>query len=178
VLDAIREALFEPQRELYETAAKQLGTVDAGNHYVDLLEDDEGWLRVGVHFGSRGFEHKTATAFLAIAEGALVRRPRDRLGMTRSHSLPPSFRKHGAGRPQGPRGAVDRHRVATICELIEWAEDSGRAARAAEGALKRGDYSAAEVLLDRADSLISLWSRDSWDAETVAMSGVEAERVS
>ena len=69
VLDAIREAPFEPQRVLLDTAAKQLGTVGGGNHYVDLLEDEEVYVWVGVHFGSRGFGHKTATGFLALAQG-------------------------------------------------------------------------------------------------------------
>ena len=67
VLDAIRTAAAPPQRELYDLAAKQLGTVGAGNHYVDLFADEEGWVWVGVHFGSRGFGHKTATTYLAVA---------------------------------------------------------------------------------------------------------------
>lgn len=69
VLDRIKVADFEPQRALYETAAKQLGTVGAGNHYVDLFADEEGWVWVGVHFGSRGFGHRTASGFLALAQG-------------------------------------------------------------------------------------------------------------
>ena len=69
VLDAIKDADFEPQRALHETASKQLGTVGAGNHYVDLFEDEEGWVWVGVHFGSRGFGHRTASGFLALAQG-------------------------------------------------------------------------------------------------------------
>lgn len=69
VLDHIRDAPFVPQRGLHEMAAKQLGTVGSGNHYVDLLRDEDGWLWVGVHFGSRGFGHKTASGFLALAAG-------------------------------------------------------------------------------------------------------------
>ena len=64
VLDQIRDADFEPQRELLDLAAAQLGTVGAGNHYVDLFADQEDRVWVGVHFGSRGFGHKTATAFI------------------------------------------------------------------------------------------------------------------
>lgn len=51
-------------------AREQLGTVGAGNHYVDLLIDqktNEVW--IGNHFGSRGFGHKTATGFLNLANG-------------------------------------------------------------------------------------------------------------
>ena len=67
VIDEIRRADFEPQRALATTAAKQLGTVGAGNHYVDLFRDERDRIWVGVHFGSRGFGHKTASAFLAMA---------------------------------------------------------------------------------------------------------------
>lgn len=69
VLDRIREAPFAPQRQLLGLAAKQLGTVGAGNHYVDLFTDEDDAIWVGVHFGSRGFGHKTASGFLALAEG-------------------------------------------------------------------------------------------------------------
>jgi tRNA-splicing ligase RtcB len=33
------------------------------------MEDEEGRIWVGVHFGSRGFGHKTASGFLALAQG-------------------------------------------------------------------------------------------------------------
>jgi tRNA-splicing ligase RtcB (3'-phosphate/5'-hydroxy nucleic acid ligase) len=69
VLDRIREASFEPQRKMLDLAARQLGTVGSGNHFVNLFEDEEGSVWVGVHFGSRGFGHKTATGFLAVAQG-------------------------------------------------------------------------------------------------------------
>jgi tRNA-splicing ligase RtcB (3'-phosphate/5'-hydroxy nucleic acid ligase) len=69
VLDAIREAPFEPQRKMHQLAASQLGTVGSGNHYVNVFADEDGVVWVGVHFGSRGFGHKTATGFLAIAKG-------------------------------------------------------------------------------------------------------------
>jgi len=69
VIDRIREADFAPQRQLVQLAESQLGTVGSGNHYVNLMEDEEGRVWVGVHFGSRGFGHKTASGFLALAEG-------------------------------------------------------------------------------------------------------------
>ena len=69
VLDRIAHADFAPQRKLLELARSQLGTVGGGNHYVDLFADEDGFLWVGVHFGSRGFGHKTATGFLALAQG-------------------------------------------------------------------------------------------------------------
>lgn len=69
VLDKIRNAEFVPQRKLAQLAESQLGTVGSGNHYVNVMEDEEGRIWVGVHFGSRGFGHKTASGFLALAQG-------------------------------------------------------------------------------------------------------------
>ena len=55
---------------LKKLARQQLGTVGAGNHYVNLMEDmSTGDLWVAVHFGSRGFGHKTASGFLNLAAG-------------------------------------------------------------------------------------------------------------
>lgn len=69
VLDEIARADFAPQRKLLARARGQLGTVGAGNHWVDLFADEDGWLWVGTHFGSRGFGHATASGFLSIAAG-------------------------------------------------------------------------------------------------------------
>ncbi|HEY4348700.1 MAG TPA: RtcB family protein [Gaiellaceae bacterium] len=69
VLDKIREADFAPQRRMAQIAEAQLGTVGSGNHYVNVMEDEDGHVWVGVHFGSRGFGHKTASGFLALADG-------------------------------------------------------------------------------------------------------------
>src|SRR5690606_33606826 len=54
---------------LREKARSQLGTVGSGNHYVDVFADESGALWVGVHFGSRGFGHTIASAFLALGQG-------------------------------------------------------------------------------------------------------------
>jgi len=69
VLERIRTAEFSPQRKLAQLAESQLGTVGSGNHYVNLMEDEDRLVWVGVHFGSRGFGHKTASGFLALAQG-------------------------------------------------------------------------------------------------------------
>ncbi|WP_249156713.1 RtcB family protein [Bradyrhizobium sp. KB893862 SZCCT0404] len=50
-------------------AVAQLGTVGGGNHYVDLLRDEDGFVWIGVHFGSRGFGHTSATRYLKEAGG-------------------------------------------------------------------------------------------------------------
>jgi tRNA-splicing ligase RtcB (3'-phosphate/5'-hydroxy nucleic acid ligase) len=52
-----------------QKAAAQLGTVGSGNHYVDLLRDQDGMVWVGVHFGSRGLGHTSATKYLKLAGG-------------------------------------------------------------------------------------------------------------
>ncbi|MDF2971934.1 MAG: hypothetical protein K0R61_2384 [Microvirga sp.] len=53
-------------RDLKTMAQQQLGTVGSGNHYVDLFEDEEGFVWIGVHFGSRGLGHKITTRQLAL----------------------------------------------------------------------------------------------------------------
>lgn len=64
----------------YKTkAVGQLGTVGSGNHYVDILIEkgnsdnlddmDDCNIWIGVHFGSRGFGHSTATRWLKAAGG-------------------------------------------------------------------------------------------------------------
>lgn len=54
----------------YRTKAQaQLGTVGSGNHYVDLMHDEHGWAWIGVHFGSRGLGHTSATKYLKAAGG-------------------------------------------------------------------------------------------------------------
>lgn len=65
------DELWETQelKPLKEKAMAQLGTVGSGNHYVDLLIDDEGRVWIANHFGSRGFGHTVASGFLAVAAG-------------------------------------------------------------------------------------------------------------
>ena len=52
-----------------QKAAAQLGTVGSGNHYVDLMRDEAGLVWIGVHFGSRGLGHTSATRYLKLAGG-------------------------------------------------------------------------------------------------------------
>jgi len=64
--DAWRESDMEAYRQ---KAVNQLGTVGSGNHYVDLMRDEEGFVCIGVHFGSRGLGHTSATRYLKAAGG-------------------------------------------------------------------------------------------------------------
>ena len=65
VWKALAPAVEAPLRE---KARAQLGTVGAGNHYVDVFSDEQGRIWVGVHFGSRGLGHTIASGFLALAQ--------------------------------------------------------------------------------------------------------------
>jgi tRNA-splicing ligase RtcB (3'-phosphate/5'-hydroxy nucleic acid ligase) len=64
------EAWKESDMESYrQKAAGQLGTVGSGNHYVDLMRDEAGYVWIGVHFGSRGLGHTSSTRYLKAAGG-------------------------------------------------------------------------------------------------------------
>ena len=64
--DAWRESDMEAYRQ---KAVAQLGTVGSGNHYVDLMRDESDMVWIGVHFGSRGLGHTSATRYLKAAGG-------------------------------------------------------------------------------------------------------------
>lgn len=51
-------------RALKRRAKAQLGTVGSGNHYIDLLTNEEGFLCVATHFGSRGLGHGITSHYL------------------------------------------------------------------------------------------------------------------
>jgi tRNA-splicing ligase RtcB len=59
--DAWKIGAISPLKEM---ARQQLGTIGSGNHYVDIFSDELDRVWIGVHFGSRGLGHKTATFFL------------------------------------------------------------------------------------------------------------------
>lgn len=56
-------------RDYHQKARSQLGTVGSGNHYVDLFRDETDHVWIGVHFGSRGLGHTSATRYLKAAGG-------------------------------------------------------------------------------------------------------------
>ncbi len=72
--DVFREAAGKQEMDKLRSMARgQLGTVGSGNHYVDIFAEcvdvtdvvqDDAPVWIGVHFGSRGFGHKTATGFM------------------------------------------------------------------------------------------------------------------
>lgn len=50
--------------KLKTTARAQLGSIGAGNHYVDVFADENDQIWVGVHFGSRHLGHSIASHFM------------------------------------------------------------------------------------------------------------------
>lgn len=75
--ERVEDALFDDEEawkasdmDAYrQRAVAQLGTVGSGNHYVDLMRDEDGFVWIGVHFGSRGLGHTSATRYLKAAGG-------------------------------------------------------------------------------------------------------------
>lgn len=65
-LDAWRAADMLDYRS---KAIAQLSSCGIGNHYIDLMEDETGLVWIGVHFGSRGLGHTSATKYLKLAGG-------------------------------------------------------------------------------------------------------------
>lgn len=53
--------------DLKKKAQDQLGTIGSGNHYVDVFKDEEDYIWIGVHFGSRGLGHTIASHFMKVA---------------------------------------------------------------------------------------------------------------
>lgn len=64
---AALDQLAGTRAALSQKARAQLGTVGSGNHYVDLLADEDDRVWVANHFGSRGLGHTIATGFLNLA---------------------------------------------------------------------------------------------------------------
>ena len=110
----------QPFAQLKDMAAKQLGTVGSGNHYVDIFVDEADRVWVGVHFGSRGLGHKTATYFLKKSGGkdgmdvapAVVRRDSE-LGQAYLAGMELAGRYAYAGR---------EHVARTVVKKILWAK--------------------------------------------------------
>lgn len=66
ILEDIQHHESQEIRSLSELARNQLGTVGSGNHYVDLMYDQDGFVWVTNHFGSRGLGHKLTTGFISL----------------------------------------------------------------------------------------------------------------
>jgi len=61
---------YEPDPQLVsqiDTGYYQVGTLGGGNHFIELQEDDEGYLGIMIHSGSRNFGKQVCDYFNAIA---------------------------------------------------------------------------------------------------------------
>ena len=92
--DAWRESDMEAYRQ---KAVSQLGTVGSGNHYVDLMRDGAGLVWIGVHFGSRGLGHTSATRYLKAAGGLGWHERASRSHRRRQRIGSPLHRRDGIG---------------------------------------------------------------------------------
>ncbi len=81
-----------------QKAVGQLGTVGSGNHYVDLMRDEAGFVWIGVHFGSRGLGHTSATRYLKAAGGKDGMNVPPAVVDEDSRARPPLHRRDGACR--------------------------------------------------------------------------------
>lgn len=69
--------LVEPFKEVLsilpslrvERVWQQCGTLGGGNHFIELCADEEGWVWVMLHSGSRGIGNQIGTAFIKLAKG-------------------------------------------------------------------------------------------------------------
>ena len=129
---------LKPMADLKANAAAQLGTVGGGNHYVDIFADEQNRIWVGVHFGSRGLGHKTATHFLRAAGGKdgmdvppTVVEDNSELGQDYLAGIHLAGRYAYAGREAVARHVVEKILGATILEEVHnhhnfaWREKHG-----------------------------------------------------
>lgn len=143
--ERVEHELFEdelwkehPFKQWKPMAEAQLGTVGSGNHYVDIFADGEDRVWVGVHFGSRGLGHKTATHFLKAAGGKdgmdvdpAVVREQDLVGQAYIAGMKLAGRYAYAGREHVARHVVRKIIGASIEEEVHnhhnfaWEEEHG-----------------------------------------------------
>ena len=143
--ERVEHELFEdelwkehPFKQWKPMAEAQLGTVGSGNHYVDIFVDDGDRVWVGVHFGSRGLGHKTATHFLKAAGGKdgmdvdpAVVREQDEVGQAYIAGMKLAGRYAYAGREYMARHVVRKILGARIEEEVHnhhnfaWEEEHG-----------------------------------------------------
>ena len=66
------------QKEI-ESAKRQIGTLGGGNHFIEILKGDDGFIWILVHSGSRNFGFKTANYFyqkaIKISQNSKIKLP-------------------------------------------------------------------------------------------------------
>lgn len=60
---------FAPDfKEQFENAYKQIGTLGGGNHFIEIQEDEEGYVGIMLHSGSRNLGYRVCNHFHKIAK--------------------------------------------------------------------------------------------------------------
>ncbi len=69
-IDRDYKELISAYQKFYkdDTIMRQLGTLGGGNHFIELQEDNNGYLWIMVHSGSRNIGHKIASKYINIAK--------------------------------------------------------------------------------------------------------------
>ena len=65
---------WDPPAAPVDRGINQLGSLGGGNHFIELQHDQDGYLWVMVHTGSRGFGHGLATHFIQSGKAMLQKR--------------------------------------------------------------------------------------------------------
>ncbi len=52
----------------YKSALKQIGTLGGGNHFIEIQRDENGWIWIMIHSGSRNIGYKVANYYNKLAQ--------------------------------------------------------------------------------------------------------------
>lgn len=69
--EAEKGSFFRQNKELYEEIERgyfQIGTLGGGNHFIEIQEDEKGFISIMVHSGSRNFGYKIAHYYNGLAK--------------------------------------------------------------------------------------------------------------
>ena len=72
ILDKHRK-LTNPKKKPYQTWVRQLGTLGGGNHFIELCLDENGWVWIMLHSGSRGIGNMIGRYFIELARKDMER---------------------------------------------------------------------------------------------------------
>jgi tRNA-splicing ligase RtcB len=64
--------IFSVQQQI-SSARKQLGTLGGGNHFIEIQEDETGYVWIMLHSGSRNFGYKIAQHYNNLAQALTTR---------------------------------------------------------------------------------------------------------
>jgi tRNA-splicing ligase RtcB len=64
----------QPTESIWDNARLQLGTLGGGNHFIELCEDEEGYVWIMLHSGSRGIGNLLANVFIEQAKTNCAKR--------------------------------------------------------------------------------------------------------